>query len=119
MPFALGFILLLLLRSGRLVPRTISVVSAISLLSLGLMVWVNAVRYAFGLTYNELPLSLANPALSPLRLGIAGIAGGLLVVVSGYLVVRMWRPEDRLPAGPEPALASTALPVTTPDPSAR
>ena len=49
MPFALGFVLLLLLRSGRLIPRTISAVSGISLLSLGIMVWVNEVRYGFGL----------------------------------------------------------------------
>ena len=49
MPFALGFVLLLLLRSGRLIPRMVSTVSGISLLSLGIMVWVNEIRYGFGL----------------------------------------------------------------------
>src|SRR5664280_2691988 len=38
LPFVCGFVLLLLLRSGRFIPRTISIVSAISLFSLGIMV---------------------------------------------------------------------------------
>jgi Predicted membrane protein (DUF2142) len=115
MPFALGFVLLLLLRSGQLAPRTISAASALALLSLGAMVWVNAARYAFGLTASDLPLSLGASALSPLRLAISGLSGGLLVVAGVYLAVRMWRPGRSLVSGSEPDPAPTALVPVPPD----
>ncbi len=101
LPFALGFVLLLLLRSGWLVPRTISIVSGIALLSLGVMIWVNAVRYDFGLTHNDLPLSLAHPGLSPVRLVLSAAIGALLLLVSGYLLAKAWRmrPDVRSNAG--------------------
>jgi Predicted membrane protein (DUF2142) len=99
LPFAAGFVLLLLLRSGRLIPRTISAVSGIAVLSLGIMVWVNAIRYGFGLNAYALPASLANPGLSTVRLVISAAAGLLLVLISGYLLVRAWRtPPDFRPA---------------------
>jgi len=101
MPFALGFVLLLLLRSGRLIPRMVSIVSGISLLTLGTMVWVNAIRYGFGIDGNELPLSLGTPGINPARLGISAAAGLLLVLVSGYLFVRASRTKPDLPPGLE------------------
>jgi len=113
LPFALGFVLLLLLRSGWLVPRTISIVSSISLLSLGVMVCVNAVRYDFGLNSYDLPLSLAHPGLSPVRLLLSLAIGGLLLLGSGYLLVRAWGmerdPRPRLEPGPEPKSAPQTL----------
>jgi hypothetical protein len=106
MPFALGFVLLLLLRSGRFIPRTISTVSGISLLSLGIMVWVNEIRYGFGLDGFGLPESLGTPGISHLRLDISAVAGALLVLVSGYLLVKAWRskPDFALVIGPEQLL---------------
>jgi hypothetical protein len=107
MPFALGFVLLLLLRSGQLIPRTISIVSSISLLSLGVMVCVNAVRYDFGLNSYDLPLSLAHPGLSPVRLVLSAAIGALLALVSGYLLAKAWRMERYLRPRLEPEMLST------------
>jgi hypothetical protein len=101
MPFACGFVLLLLLRSGRFIPRTVSTVSGISLLSLGIMVWVNEVRYGFGLDGYGLPASLGTPGISQVRLGISAVLGALLVLVSGYLLVKAWRSKPDLGPGNE------------------
>jgi hypothetical protein len=98
----LGFVLLLLLRSGRFTPRTISIISGISLLTLGIMVWVNEVRYGFGLDGFSLPASLGTPGISPIRLGISAVLGALLVLVSGYLLVRAWRSKPDFVLGNEP-----------------
>jgi hypothetical protein len=102
LPFALGFVLLLLLRSGRFIPRTISTVSGISLLSLGIMVWVNEVRYGFGLDGFGLPVQLGTPGISPVRLAISAVLGALLVLVSVYILVRAWRSKPDFAPGPEP-----------------
>jgi hypothetical protein len=110
LPFALGFVLLLLLRSGRLIPRTISIVSGISLLSLGVEVWVNAVRYAFGLTGFLLPVTLGKPGISPDKLGFSVAAGLLLVLVSGYLLVRAWKMPPDLVSGVAPDVSSAPAP---------
>ena len=91
LPFALGFALLLLLRSGQFIPRTISVMSGICLLSLGLMVWINAVRYDFGVDLLGLPVSLAQQGMSPVRLWLSMAVGALLLLVSGYLLLQAWR----------------------------
>jgi hypothetical protein len=101
MPFACGFMLLLLLRSGRFIPRTVSTVSGISLLSLGIMVWVNEIRYGFGMDGYGLPASLT-PGMSPVRLGISAVLGALLVLVSGYLLVKAWRSKPDFVLGNEP-----------------
>ena len=102
MPFALGFILLLLLRSGRFIPRTISVVSGISLLSLGIMVWVNAVRYGLGVDDIDLPAQLRTLGISPIRLGISAVLGAVLVLIGGYLLWEAWRTKPDLAPGDEP-----------------
>jgi hypothetical protein len=107
LPFALGFGLLLLLRSGHLIPRTISIVSGISLLSLGLMVWVNAIRYGFGLNTFSLPASLGNPGISSVRLLLSVAIGALLLLASGYLLVQAWRMERDLRPRLEPQTLST------------
>jgi hypothetical protein len=113
LPFACGFVLLLLLRSGRFIPRTISTVSAISLLSLGIMVWVNEIRYGFGLDGFGLPVSLGTPGISPVRLGISAALGAVLVLVSGYLLVKAWRskPDFALVIGPEQLLTPSVSEV--------
>jgi hypothetical protein len=108
LPFALGFVLLLLLRSGRLIPRMISIVSGISLLSLGVEVWVNAVRYAFGLNGWVLPASLGKPGISPDKLGFSVAAGLLLVLVSAYVLVQASRSEPDRPPGLELETLSTS-----------
>lgn len=97
MPFALGFVLLLLLRSGRLIPRMVSIVFGISLLTLGAMVWVNAIRYGFGLNGYAMPVSLRTPGINPVRLGVAAASGLLLVLVSGYIFLRASRTKPDLP----------------------
>jgi len=107
LPFALGFVLLLLLRSGQLIPRTISIVSGISLLFLGLMIWVNAARYDFGLNVYDLPASLGQQGISPVRLLLSVAIGALLLLASGYLLVRAWRMERDLRPGLEPETLST------------
>jgi hypothetical protein len=107
LPFALGFALLLLVRSGGLIPRTLSIVSAISVLSLGLMVWVNAIRYGFGLNAFGLPVSLGNPGISSVRLAISATLGLLLLLVGGYLLVQAWRTQRDLRPG-------LALPADSP-----
>jgi len=96
LPFALGFVLLLLLRSGQVVPRTVSIVSGISLLSLGLMVWTNAVRYDFGLSAFGLPASLGPQGISAVRLLLSVAIGTLLLLAGGYLLVQAWRMERDL-----------------------
>jgi hypothetical protein len=46
-----------------------------------------------------LPASLGAPGISPVRLGISAVVGLLLLLVSGYLLVRAWRtPPDFRPA---------------------
>jgi len=102
LPFALGLALLLLLRSGRSIPRTISVVSGISLLSLGIMVWVNAVRYGFGLDGHGLPVQLQTLGIGPIQFGISAVLGTVLVLASGYLVWRAWRAKPDLAPGGKP-----------------
>jgi hypothetical protein len=94
--------LLLLLRSGRLIPRTISAVSGISLLTLGIMVWLNEIRYGFGLDGFGLPVQLQTPGMSPVRLGISAVLGLLLVLVSGYLLVKAWRSKPDFALSNEP-----------------
>ncbi len=102
LPFALGFVLLLLLRSGQVFPRLVSIVSGISLLSLGLMVWTNAVRYDFGLSVLGLPASLEHQGISTVRLFLAAAIGALLLLVSAYLLVQAWRMERDLRPRLEP-----------------
>jgi hypothetical protein len=104
LPFALGFALLWLLRSGQLIPRAISAVSGICLASMGLMVWVNAFRYNFGVDLFGVPVSLEQQGLSPVRLWLSMGVGALLVLVSIYLIVRAKRmePEVETPATPAP-----------------
>jgi hypothetical protein len=96
LPFALGFGLLLLLRSGQLIPRTVSIVSGIAVLSLGVMVWVNAVRYDFGLSIFDLPASLEHQGLSPVRVLLSAAIGALLLLAGGYLLFQAWRMERDL-----------------------
>ena len=107
LPFVLGFVLLLLLRSGRFIPRTIAAVSAISVLSLGIMVWVNEIRQGFGVDAYVLPASLGTPGISPIRLIISAVLGALLVLVGGYLLVRAWRSEPDFALRNEPELFLT------------
>jgi hypothetical protein len=112
LPFALGFGLLLLLRSGHLVPRAISFVSGFSLLSLGLMIWVNAIRYDFGVDFFGFPHSLEQQGISSVRLLLSVVVGSLLLLVSGYLLLQAWRmrPDARSPL--EPDRLSTAPPAS-------
>jgi hypothetical protein len=107
LPFALGFGLLLLLRSGQLIPRAISVVSGICLLSLGLMVWINAFRYDFGVDLLGLPVSLEPQGISPVRLWLSMGVGALLLLVSGYLLVQARRMRPDLSPGLESETLST------------
>ena len=102
LPFALGFLVLLLLRSGRLIPRTISIASGVAVLSLGVMVWVNAARYDFGLNIFYLPANSRHQGLSPVQLDVALLAGALLVLISVVLLVRAWlnAPDDARAAEP-------------------
>jgi len=102
MPFALGFVLLLLMRSGRLMPRAVSLVSGISLMSLAVMVWVNAARYGFGLDAEGLPLTLRNPGINYARLGVSAAVGLLLLLVSGLLLVQAARMKTDPYSGQEP-----------------
>jgi hypothetical protein len=108
LPFALGFVLLWLLRSGQLIPRTISVMSGICLLSLGLMVPVNAVRYAFGVDLLGVPVSFEQLGISPVRLWLSVAVGTLLLVVSIYLLVHARRigPDLRPSTEPEAHVAA-------------
>jgi len=100
---------LLLLRSGRLIPRSVFAVSGIALLSLGLMIWTNAVRYGYGINGYGLPASLVNPGISMVRLGISAVIGAILLSVSGYLFVHAWRMKRDSGADLEPqALSSSA-----------
>jgi hypothetical protein len=71
------------------------------------MVCVNAVRYDFGLNTYDLPLSLAHPGLSPVRLVLSAAIGALLLLVSGYLLVQAWRMERDLRPRLEPEMLST------------
>jgi hypothetical protein len=111
LPFALGFVLLWLLRPGRTIPRTVSAMSGICLLSLGLMVWVNAFRYDFGVDLSGLPISLAQQGLSPGRLWLSMGVGTLLLLVSIYLLVqaRIMKPDPRLGLEPETIPAAPAI----------
>jgi hypothetical protein len=111
LPFALGFVLLWLLRPGRAVPRTVSAMSGICLLSLGLMVWVNAFRYDFGVDLSGLPISLAQQGLSPGRLWLSMGVGALLLLVGIYLLVqaRRMRPDLRPRLEPETIPAAPAI----------
>jgi Predicted membrane protein (DUF2142) len=106
MPFALGFVLLLLLRSGQLIPRMVSIVSGVSLLTLGTMVCVNAIRYGFGLDGYDLPASLGTPGISPLRLSVSAAIGLLLVLASVYLLVQAGRAKPDLPPSLQPESVS-------------
>jgi hypothetical protein len=108
LPFALGFVLLLLLRSGRLIPRTITAVAGTSLLSLGIMVWVNELRYGFGLDAYDLPASLGTPGISPVRLGISAVLGLVLVLVSVYLLLRAARTQSDFRPRLEPEILPTS-----------
>ncbi len=113
LPFALGFVLLLLLRTGWRAPRMVSIVSGLSVLSLGLMVWVNALRYGYGLDAYSLPASHGLPGISPSRLWLSAALGLVLVGTSVYLLLRSWRdrPDDLpgLEPGLEPGATMTPL----------
>ena len=107
LPFALGFVMLLVLRSGRLIPRTVSAAAAFSALSLGTMVLVNTERYAFGLTAVELPASLTNPGLGVGRLVVSLTAGAILLLARGYLAVQAWMRKPDLRPRLEPDSPAT------------
>jgi len=113
LPFALGFVMLLVLRSGRLIPRTVSAAAALSALSLGIMVWVNTERYAFGLTTDGLPASLSNSALGAGRLVVSLAAGAVLVLAGCYLAVQAWlrKPDLRPSLEPDPPARPSAIPA--------
>ena len=109
LPFALGFTLLLVLRSGQLVPRAISVASGFSALSLGVMVWVNAIRYDFGVNFWGVPLSLAHQGISPVRLFLSVAVGVSLLLACAYLLVQAWRMTPDPPRKPKmPSAAPSA-----------
>jgi hypothetical protein len=110
LPFALGFALLWLLRSGQLIPRAISAVSGICLASMGLMVWVNAFRYNFGVDLFGVPVSLDQQGLSPVRLWLSMGVGALLLLASIYLLVQAKRMVPDLRPGIEPETHSTPPP---------
>jgi hypothetical protein len=110
LPFALGFALLWLLRSGQLIPRAISVMSGIGLLSLGLMVWINALRYAFGVDLLGVPVSLAQQGISPVRLWLSMAVATLLFLVSIYLLVQTRRMKPDLRPSIEPETRPTPPP---------
>jgi hypothetical protein len=106
LPFALGFVMLMMLRSGRLIPRTISIISGISLFTLGIMVWVNEIRYGFGLDGFGLPVQLQTPGISPIRLYISAVLGAVLVLASLYLFVKAWMSKSDFVLGDEPEQVS-------------
>jgi hypothetical protein len=106
LPFALGFVLLWLLRSGQLIPRAISVMSGVGLLSLGLMVWVNALRYNNGVDLLGVPGSFEQQGLSPVRLWLSIGVGALLLLVSIYLLVQARRMGHDPRPGIEPETPS-------------
>jgi hypothetical protein len=91
MPFAFGFLLLLLLRSGRFIPRTIASATAIAVLVLGAMVWVNTARYAYGLTPAGLPIRFSNPGISTTRIVLSVLSGAVLILVASYVLLQAWR----------------------------
>jgi hypothetical protein len=71
------------------------------------MVWVNAIRYGFGLNAFGLPASLGNPGIGSVRLGISATLGLLLLAVGAYLLVQAWRMKRELRLGQEPETPST------------
>ncbi len=107
LPFALGFALLWLLRSGQLLPRTFTVMSGICLLSLGLMVWFNAFRYAFGVDLLGVPVSLEQQGIRPVQLWLPMAVGAVLLLVDIYLLARARRMEPGPRAGVEPETCPT------------
>jgi hypothetical protein len=66
------------------------------------MVWLNEIRYGFGLDGFGLPVQLQTPGMSPVRLGISAVLGLLLVLVSGYLLVKAWRSKPDFALSNEP-----------------
>jgi len=71
------------------------------------MIWINATRYDFGLNVYDLPASLGQQGISPVRLLLSVAIGALLLLASGYLLVRAWRMERDLRPRPEPEMLST------------
>jgi len=71
-PFIAGFILILLLKYGHLVETPVAVLSLISTLALAYMVWLNTMRFSFGVL-NNLPVRFTEPAM-----GWAPVVEGLL-----------------------------------------
>ena len=65
LPFALPFLLLLLLRYGKSAPRATQVLSLVTGSILVFMLWQNLMRYAFGIR-DYIPERWVDPALSPL-----------------------------------------------------
>jgi hypothetical protein len=97
MPFILGFVLLVLLRSGLHVRREVAVLSGVSLLSLGAMVWLNLMRYSFGLGDGGfLPLRLDSPDVNDPSYTVALAAVALLSIagVAQILAVLSARPTS-------------------------
>jgi hypothetical protein len=70
------------------------------------MVWVNAVRYDFGLNDYGLPASLAQQGISPVRLLISMVLGAALLLASGYLLRRAWGMRRDLRPGLSPGAPS-------------
>jgi Predicted membrane protein (DUF2142) len=91
LPFACGFILMLLLRSGARLERLVAIVSGVALLSVGAAVWTNTIRYAYGLDAYGLPARFDHPALGTGRL-VAAMLCGLLVFGFGcYMLIGAYR----------------------------
>jgi hypothetical protein len=86
LPFLAGFVLLLLLRSAHLVPRRVTALSLLATASLAIMVWLNTMRYAFGLSGN-LPSRLHDPAMNATAMTASLACVVALVVLGG---VRGW-----------------------------
>lgn len=101
LPFLIGFLFLLLLRSGDRAPRAVGAMTGVSLLTLGTMVWLNTMRYAFGLGDGHfLPLRLDDPAIDGAAFAVSLLVAGILVVVgvAQLGLATRWRAGPRVTA---------------------
>ena len=86
--FLIPFLFLILTRYASVIPRAVERFSLLATATLAIMVWQNAMRYAFGVR-DYWPLDWIDPAMGPWPFAISMLSAGVLVLFAFARIVAM------------------------------
>jgi hypothetical protein len=95
LPFVAAFLYLVLIRYARVIPRAVRYFSLLATAALAVMVWLNGVRYAFGIR-DSWPLNWQDPAIGPLLFVLTMISAGVIVIVGITRAIMFASPDRKI-----------------------